>query len=562
MRSYRRQLVLVVVLVLSTAWLVATETRFVGAQQPSAGREQKRASGGGASYVAPLKPRRPEIPAPRPGLEHPIDRILDRYYQAQGVEATPPTDDVALVRRMTLDLVGQLPTASEVEAFVEDRREDKRAQFASRLLAEKRSYADHWISFWNDLLRNEYQGTGYIDGGRKQISAWLYTSLVDNKPYDRFVRELISPSPESEGFIGGIKWRGRVNASQVREVQFAQNVAQVFFGVNMKCASCHDSFIDSWKLEDAYGLAAIIADQPLELHRCDKGLGVHATPRFLFPELGDIAADQPKEKRLEQLAALVTHSDNGRFTRTIANRLWQRLMGRGIVHPVDMMANQPWSADLLDHLAVYLVDSQYDLKKLLEYIVTSRAYQSQCVAIAEELPGDAYVFRGPHFKRMTAEQFLDAIWQVTGTSPDKPAAPVPVADWTESTPHPRRRVRASLVHADLLMRSLGRPNREQVVTTRPDQLTTLQALDLANGQLLAEILASGAQKLSQVARQPAGDQPTASLLESIYIQALSRPPTAEEAATASEILGASPTHESIADLLWIVFMLPEFQLIR
>src|SRR5262249_49460479 len=150
-----------------------------------------------------------------------------------------------------------------------------------------------------------------IDGGRKQISAWLYGSLVDNKPYDQFVRELISPGAESEGFIKGIQWRGNVNASQVTELQFAQNVGQVVFGVNLKCASCHDSFIDNWKLDEAYGMAAIIADRQLELYRCDKPTGKKASPRFLFPELGAIDATQPKAKRLEQLAGLVTHRDNG-----------------------------------------------------------------------------------------------------------------------------------------------------------------------------------------------------------------------------------------------------------
>src|SRR5207253_3393035 len=170
---------------------------------------------------------------------------------------------------------------------------------------------------WNDMLRNDYAGTGYIDGGRKQVSGWLYKSLAANKPYDQFARELISPTPESEGFIKGIKWRGNVNASQVVELQFAQNVTQVFFGANLKCASCHDSFIDNWKLEDAYSLAAVIADKPLEMHRCDKALGKTASPRFLWVELGKIDAKAPRAKRLEQVAALVTHPENGRFARTI-----------------------------------------------------------------------------------------------------------------------------------------------------------------------------------------------------------------------------------------------------
>src|SRR5204863_2462419 len=156
------------------------------------------------------------------------------------------------------------------------------------------AYADHWLSFWNDMLRNDYSGTGYIDGGRKQITGWLYSALAKNKPYDQFTRELINPATEAEGFIKGIKWRGNVNASQVVELQFAQNVAQVFFGINMKCASCHDSFIDNWKLDDAYALAAIVADRPLEIHRCDKGTGKTAAARFLWPELGDLDAKLPR----------------------------------------------------------------------------------------------------------------------------------------------------------------------------------------------------------------------------------------------------------------------------
>ena len=203
----------------------------------------------------------------------------------------------------------------------------------------------------------------------------------------------------------------------MQEIQFSQNVSQVFFGINMKCASCHDSFIDRWKLADAYGLAAVIAEEPLEIARCDKPTGQIAQPKFPWPELGTIDAKQPRDKRLERLAGLVTHPDNGRFPRTIANRIWQRLMGRGIVHPVDVMANEPWSEDLLDYLAIYLVDHGYDLKALIEHIARSRTYQSSPADVSEGDATDGYVFRGPTVKRMTAEQFLDAVWLVTGTAP-------------------------------------------------------------------------------------------------------------------------------------------------
>ena len=183
--------------------------------------------------------------------------------------------------------MGLLPKPADVEAIRRGQRSSQTARLVKRLLDDEVAYADHWLTFWNDLLRNDYAGTGYIDGGRKQITAWLYRALFDNKPYDQFVRELVDPNAESEGFAKGIVWRGNVNASQRPELQFAQNVGQVFLGVNLKCASCHDSFIDNWKLADSYGLAAIYSREPLEINRCDKPTGEMAEPYFLFSELGE-----------------------------------------------------------------------------------------------------------------------------------------------------------------------------------------------------------------------------------------------------------------------------------
>ncbi len=514
-----------------------------------------------ATYVAPLKPRRVALPLAKPGREHPIDRIVDGYLIANNVTTPQLLDDAAFARRVYFDLIGLPPAASELEAFLTAEEGDKRAKLIRKLLAEDRSYTDHWLAFWNDLLRNEYRGTGYIDGGRKQITTWLYKSLLANKPYDQFTRELINPMPESEGFVKGIKWRGEVNASQIAELQFSQNVGQVFFGANLKCASCHDSFIDHWKLDDAYGLAAVIADRPLVEYRCDKPTGKTAGPKFLFPELGSIDTTAPKAKRLEQLAALVTHADNGRFTRTIANRVWHRLMGRGIVHPVDVMGNKPWSENLLDYLAVYFADNGYDLKKLMEHIATSQAYQSKAVPLAKEPVGDTHFFHGPELKRLSAEQFVDAVWMLTGTAPPKPSVAFPAAvapAFPAGLPPERCFVRATLVDCDDLMRSLGRPNREQVVTVRPEQLTTLQALDLANGQTLTTTLARGAANILKA--HP--NATPAELTEWVFVRALSRKPTAGELTAARSLLGAKPTADNMADLLWAVVMLPEFQLVR
>src|SRR5262249_51431868 len=284
----------------------------------------------------------------------------------------PVIDDRIFARRAYVDIVGLIPRPEELETFLADRAADKRARLVQRLLADNQRYAEHWLTFWNDLLRNDYRGTGYIYGGRKQITSWLYEALATNKRYDRFVAELINPSPESEGFAKGIVWRGVVNASQTPQMQAAQNISQVFMGVNLKCASCHDSFINDWMLADAYGLASVYADGELEMVRCDKPTGQKAAMKFLYPELGSIDPKASKEDRMKRLAEIMTSKQNGRLARTVVNRFWARFMGRGLVEPLDDMEQRAWNPELLDWLAADLIENGYDLKKLIERILTSQ----------------------------------------------------------------------------------------------------------------------------------------------------------------------------------------------
>lgn len=650
--------------------------------------------------------------------EHPIDSLVNRYFEANRIPALQPLEDHLFVRRAKLDLLGLLPTPEEVEVFKKDRSSIRYVKLVAKFLSRKRDYAEHWITFWNDLLRNDYVGTGYIDGGRKQITEWLYESLEGNKPYDLFVKQLISPTPASEGFIKGIKWRGRVNASQIEPLQFSQNVSQVFLGINMKCASCHDSFIDDWKLEDAYGMAAIASPNPLEIHRCDVATGQIAKSKFVFPGLGEISNELPREERLQKLSELIVDEENGRFARTIVNRIWERLVGRGLVHPVDVMANEAWSEDVLDWLAFDLIEHDYDLKRTMNLIATSNLYRSRSVGTDLKDQND-YVFQGVHKKRLTAEQLIDAIWQLTDSAPQNPDAKVSAgssgvslakwiwkydaekapagevvtfqfdlslseppksafcvaacdnsyslfingkrqlkgkewtrpnsadvtsalkvggnrilvrcknggdspnpaalavdmivenqsgrilriassetwrwtiaktdnmgnaenASWTKSVVAPNgaaiyksaslamakeigryeslgdSRVRASLVKSNLLMRSLGRPNREQVVTTRPAELSTLQALDLSNGEQLSSWLKNGANAWQE--RQKKLKWSNAELLRVLFEESLSRAPSQSEL----ELLLPEEQFEKqdLEDILWMIIMLPEFQYVH
>jgi hypothetical protein len=369
---------------------------------------------------AKLEPRNVAIPAAHDGISNPIDLLLEPYFAKHNVNPAKLVDDRTFARRVYLDLVGLLPPPEELDAFVADQSTDKRPQLVHKLLADNHRYATHWLSFWNDLLRNDYKGTGYVDGGRKQITPWLYNALAENMRYDQFVRELVTGANGSDGFVKGIVWRGVVNAAQTPQMQAAQNISQVFMGVNLKCASCHDSFINQWKLTDSYGFAGVYADKPIEMERCTKPLGETAKIQFLYPQLGEIDQSLPREKRIDKLAQIITKADNGRLTRTIVNRLWQRFLGRGLIEPVDEMDMKPWSADVLDALAWDLA-KHYDLKKTIETIVLSNAYQMPAVPAAGEVK-EGYVFAGPTVRRLTAEQFADAVATVTGVWPAKAAA--------------------------------------------------------------------------------------------------------------------------------------------
>ena len=208
--------------------------------------------------------------------------------------------DAVFARRAYLDIWGLLPSPGELQAFVTDATSDKRARLVEQLLADGDKYAQHWISFWNDLLRND-EGANYYSetASRKSITEWLLGALEHNLPYDQFVRKLLHPigPQDPEGFLVGVNWRGVVSASQTPAMQAAQNTAQIFLGVNLKCNACHDSFISKWKLADAYGLASFFSAEALDVYRCDKLTGAKATLKFLYPELGNIPADLPLADR-------------------------------------------------------------------------------------------------------------------------------------------------------------------------------------------------------------------------------------------------------------------------
>ena len=384
-----------------------------------------------------------QLPA-NSSFANPIDQILEPELRQRGIDLNKSVNDATYVRRVYFDIVGLPPTDQQLRQFVDSQDPNKREKIVDALLADRPNYAAHWMSYWNDLLRNGYTGPGFLHGGRKETTNWLYSALIRNIPYNQFVAEIIAPSRASQGFVKGILWWENPedgNPNEHPAMQASQNVAQIFMGINMKCASCHDSFIDSWKLSDAYGLANIYSVDGLETNECNSPLGKVEPAHFVIPELGEIKSESAdnikslmaeifnsesdlkrrarlrerlrekiRSERLASLADVATKPENGRLYRNIANRYWGKLMGRAIIEPVDELDYPAWNQDLLDWLAADLIKNNYDLKNLIKTIVTSRAYQLP--AVPAVLDPKKFVFKGPQVKRLSAEQVIDSLLTV------------------------------------------------------------------------------------------------------------------------------------------------------
>lgn len=464
-------------------------------------------------WDAPITLTRPDPPAsPWPAWSAPVDAIVATYLTRTAKLADAPAlvSDAQFARRAYLDAWGLLPEPAALQAFLNDATPDKRQRLVVALLADRDKYADHWISFWNDLLRND-DGVNYFseENGRRSITPWLLRALRDNKPYDRFVATLLNPTGDDapEGFLIGVNWRGETSAAVTPWMQASQNTAQVFLGVNMKCNACHDSFVNRWKLKDAYGLAAFFSPQPrLQLYRCDVAREEYTGPQFLFPDVGGAVTGTALRDRRAAAARFFTDPRNGRLPRTLVNRLWDRLLGHGIVANSDEMDTRPWSPELLDWLASDFVAHGYDVRHLIATIMTSRPYQMAAVARSAEPTAKDYTFAGPELRRLTAEQFADAIGTLTGewSTWSGPALRRP-------TPKPDKKTGIRMdtdpvyvgLHArewratsSTLTRALGRPIRDQVTSARPDDATTPQALELVNGQRLTQWLQRGARRIT------------------------------------------------------------------
>lgn len=349
----------------------------------------------------------------------------------QALVQRPETlDDHAFLRRVFIDTVGVPPTPAEARLFLDDRSPDARQKLIERLLSDDR-WADNWVGYWQDVLAENPNLLKPTLNNTGPFRYWIHEALTDNKSLDRFATELILMRGST--WYGGAAGFSVASQNDVPMAAKAHVIGTAFLGIDMKCARCHDAPYHSWKQSDLFQLAAMLERKPItlpdsstvpaaffEAQQRKPLIDVTLKPGSTVPaqwpfaalsiELSDDLLQQSEDSR-ELLAAQVTGSR--RFAEVLANRFWARLMGAGIVEPVDdWEGNPPSDPELLATLTDILIAADFDQKELARAIFTSDAYQRAAV---QEVDKERF-FAGPYRRRMTAEQIVDSALHVAGIS--------------------------------------------------------------------------------------------------------------------------------------------------
>lgn len=500
---------------------------------------------------------------PRPTLDARAGREIDdairsRWREARVPEAESPpplcTDEV-FVRRVYLDVIGVIPTLDERARFFRSPDSLKREKLIDELLARDQDYADHWTPFWEDALGStNINNTGGI-ASRGNYREWINKSFRENKPFDLFAAELIDtslPGAQKPSIAEANGRRSRtsyvLNETHTSTLQSAANVAQVFMGTAMKCASCHGHFENpEWPQQRFLSFAGMFSGRDLELIRCEKSTGAFVAATFPF-DIPDAPSDVPTDEagRLRRVAQLLTDPANPRFARAIVNRLWKRYVGLGFFEPADdfRIDRKPSHPELLDWLAYDLMSHDFDLKRTIRIILNSETYQSRYDPALEDQfdiqrPDDPRYFRSPTLRRLSAEQVIDSIL---------------VASRQKLEHHERLFHRNA---ASALTLALGKPAaRAEISTARADDAAVLQALEILNGQEFHQLAAAG-ELAVRIARER--DANAAALLA--YLSVLSREPSPSELEeSAGFLMAARATKpdqvDAFTDELWLDDELP------
>ena len=507
--------------------------------------------------------------------------------------------DEQFVRRAFLDLCGVLPTPAETREFLAGQGPDRRSRLIDRLM-ERPEYADYWTKKWFDVLRVTRDAINLQ--GSQTFQGWLRSRIEKDEPFDETARQMLTSVGQSYrdapvNYYCVTPTPKTITDKQFLQKDLAEATAQLFLGVRLQCAKCHNHPYERWTQNDYLGLAAhfnqvkrtrmgkagpggraerrqieITIDQKaVEFTRDSDGSAV--VPSLIGQKPAPIPANQD---RRQNLAKWLTRADNPFFAKALVNRIWYHLNGRGIVEPVDdFRDSNPSSNDpLLEALAKQFVESGYRLKPLIRTIANSRTYQLSAISNSSNASDDKY-FSHMHTRPMPAEVLLDAVCHVTGVPevyeiakdytiglpPGTITLPVgtravqlPVNDIVTLINQGSKYVR---YESHPFLRAFGQPSRTQTCECDREQtFGRKQALELIIGKMMAKRLADPKNRLAQLIASKKTDS---EILDTLYLRALSRRPSPKtRTAMLAHVGNSTNKRQGWEDVLWTLLNSQEF----
>ncbi len=503
------------------------------------------------SQIICIPPGEPLHEPPLPPANF-VDEMVYAKHKKLRISAAQPAPDDIFVRRAYLDIAGVLPTVAESQAFFADARPDKRAALVDQLL-QRPEFSDLWAMKWAEVLR--VKSSPVLDRkGMHRYNDWLRASVRENKPANQLAAELLTAT-------GGNFTEPAANFYMVESqpTMMAENVAQVFMGIQIKCAQCHNHPFERWTMDDYYSFAAFFAQvgrktssDPREAVIYNSGGGEVANIRdgkVMQPKfLGGATPELAGRDRRAVLAEWLASDENPWFAKNVANRVWQHFFGQGIIDPVDdvRVSNPASNPQLLDELGRRLIAYNYDMRKLIRDICTSNTYQMSTTP-SPEAQTDTRNFAYAKVRRLPAEMLLDAVCQVTGGTVKFGSLPlgaraIQVADGPSG---------------NYFLEVFGRPVRNSACASeRRSEPTLAQALHLINGDTMTRAIQTPAGRLDASVQN---NVPTEDAVKELYTAAFSRQPSGEELTQlAAYVNGAADRRAALEDVYWSVLNSKEF----
>jgi len=527
-----------------------------------------------------LKQPQVKVPAAAKGLRanNAIDHFINQRLATEKVAQSPLLNDLAFLRRLSLDTTGTVPSPKQIEEYLADKPESRRANAINRLVNDP-AWADNWVGYWQDVLAENPNILNPTLNNTGPFRWWIHESFYDNKPFDRFLTELVMM--DGSKYFGGPAGFEMASQNDAPMAAKAHIIGQAFLGLNMKCARCHDAPFHDFKQRDLFSLAAMLKRSPQGVPKTSSipGFdpksnsmlvsvtllpGENVTPKWTFEDLvkpGKFPENYLRSSKdtREQLAAIITSPQNERFANVIVNRVWKRYLGHGLVEPVDDWdSQQPSHPELLKYLSQQFVIHGYDLKYLSRLIFESDLYQRQVVTDMtkiESLVDATYHFSSPVLRRMEAEQIVDSLFAICGKPLDAGRMCIdidgardyhnsldlgtPRRAWEFTSPsNERDRPSLALPFGEpfiTLMTTFGwRDTRQNPMTVREYSSTALQPAILANGLIGKRFTRlSDDSDFTKLALQ---NQPVEELISQTFMKTLTRQPSGSERQMFLELL--------------------------